>query len=99
MLIARLRGMQQRLGREVRAHQAALVRRDGYADLERIACPSLVVACRQDRLRSLAETERMAQCLPQARFEVIEDCGHMAPLERPHELAAVLDRWIAVAGL
>ena len=61
VLIGRLRGMQQRLGREVRARQAALVRRDGYADLERIACPSLVVACRQDRLRSFAETERMAQ--------------------------------------
>jgi pimeloyl-ACP methyl ester carboxylesterase len=94
VLIARLRGMQQRLGREVRARQAALVRRDGYADLERIACPSLVVACRQDRLRNLAETARMAQCLPHASFKVIEDCGHMAPLERPHELAALLAGWI-----
>ena len=94
MLIARLRGMQRRLGREVRARQAALVRRDGYADLERIACPSLVVACRQDRLRSLAETERMARHLPHAHFKVIEDCGHMAPLERPHELAALLAGWI-----
>ena len=36
----------------------ALVRCDGYADLGRITCPSLVVACRQDRLRTLAETER-----------------------------------------
>jgi pimeloyl-ACP methyl ester carboxylesterase len=94
VLIARLRGMQQRLGREVRARQAALVRRDGYADLERITCPSLVVACRQDRLRSFAGTERMAQRLPQANFKVSEDCGHMAPLERPHELAALLAGWI-----
>jgi pimeloyl-ACP methyl ester carboxylesterase len=98
-LIARLRGMQRRLGREVRARQAALVRRDGYADLERIACPSLVVACRQDRLRSMVESERMARHLPHAHFEVIEDCGHMAPLERPHDLAAVLGRWIASQGL
>ena len=94
VLIARLRGMQKRLGREVRARQAALVRLDGYADLERIACPSLVVACRQDRLRSFAETERMARHLSRARFEVIEDCGHMAPLERPRELAALLADWI-----
>ena len=94
MLVARLRDMQQRLGREVRARQAALVRREGYADLERIACPSLVVACRQDRLRSFAETERMARHLPHATFEVIEDCGHMAPLERPRELAALLADWI-----
>ena len=99
MLIARLRGMQQRLGREVRTRQAALVRRDGYADLERITCPSLVVACRQDRLRSLAESERMARHLPNSGFSVIEDCGHMAPLERPHELAALLDRWITSHGL
>jgi len=94
LLVGRLRGMQQRLGREVRARQAALVRRDGYADLERIACPALVVACRQDRLRSLAESERMARHLPHSSFEVIEDCGHMAPLEKPRELAALLTRWI-----
>ena len=90
VLIARLRDMQQRLGPDVRARQAALVRRDGYADLERITCPALVVACRQDRLRSFAETERMAQHLPHAAFKVIEECGHMAPLERPHELAGLV---------
>jgi pimeloyl-ACP methyl ester carboxylesterase len=99
VLIGRLRGMQRRLGREVRSRQAALVRRDGYADLERITCPSLVVACRQDRLRSFAESERMARHLPNSSFAVIEDCGHMAPLERPHELAVLLARWIASHGL
>jgi len=99
VLLARLRGMQRRLGREVRARQSALVRKDGYADLERIACPSLVVACRHDRLRSFGEAERMARHLPHARFEVLEDCGHMAPLEKPHELAALLISWIAAAGL
>jgi pimeloyl-ACP methyl ester carboxylesterase len=99
VLLERLRAMQRRLGREVRARQAALVRRDGYADLERIACPSLVVACRQDRLRSFAETERMVQHLPHARFAILEDCGHMAPLERPHELTALLASWIEEARL
>lgn len=95
VLLGRLRGMQRRLGREVRARQAALARPDGYADLERITCPSLVVACRQDRLRTFAETERMVSHLPHARLEVIEECGHMAPLERPRELAALLGAWIA----
>lgn len=98
-LLDRLRTMQRRLGPDVRARQSALIRKDGYADLERITCPSLVVACRQDRLRTLAETERMARHLPNARFEVIEDCGHMAPLEKPHELAALVEGWIAASGL
>ena len=97
VLLERLRDMQRRLGPEVRARQSALIRKDGYADLERITCPSLVVACRQDRLRSFGETERMAKHLPNARFEVIEDCGHMAPLEKPHELAALLAGWIETA--
>ena len=99
VLLERLRGMQRRLGPEVRKRQAALVRLDGYADLARIACPALVVACRQDRLRSLAETERMAACLPHSHFEAIEDCGHMAPLEKPHELASILAGWIEREGL
>jgi pimeloyl-ACP methyl ester carboxylesterase len=94
VLLDRLRGMQKRLGPEVRKRQSALIRKDGYADLQRITCPALVIACRQDRLRTLDETRRMAENLPNARFEVIEDCGHMAPLERPHELAALLDGWI-----
>ena len=99
VLLERLRDMQRRLGPEVRAHQSALIRKDGYADLERITCPSLVVACRQDRLRRFEQTERMAKHLPHARFEVLEDCGHMAPLEKPHELAALLGDWISRAGL
>jgi len=99
VLLDRLRGMQRRLGPDVRKRQAALVREDGYADLVGITCPSLVVACRQDRLRTFDETERMARQLPNSRFEVIEECGHMAPLEKPHELVAILARWIADAAL
>lgn len=99
VLLDRLRSMQRRLGRDVRTRQSALIRKDGYADLEHITCPSLVVACRQDRLRSFAETERMAKHLPHSRFEVIEDSGHMAPLEKPRELAALLSGWVADANL
>jgi pimeloyl-ACP methyl ester carboxylesterase len=99
VLLERLRAMQRRLGPEVRARQSALIRKDGYGDLERITCPSLVVACRQDRLRSFGETERMAKHLPNTRFHVLEECGHMAPLEKPHELAMLLREWIHTRGL
>ena len=99
VLLDQLRGMQRRLGPEVRKRQSALIRKDGYADLRHIKCPATVIACRQDRLRTLAEIERMAENLPQARFDVIEDCGHMAPLEKPHELATLLADWVARDGL
>jgi pimeloyl-ACP methyl ester carboxylesterase len=99
VLLDRLRGMQRRLGPEVWKRQAALVRLDGYAELERIACPAMVIAARQDRFRAFNETERMVRHLPRAHFDVIEDCGHMAPLEKPHELAKLLADWIARDGL
>lgn len=99
VLLERLRGMTRRLGKDVMIRQLAPARADGYADLERITCPSLVIAARQDRLRRFEETERMARHLPNGRFAVVEDCGHMAPLERPRELSALLTDWIAGNGL
>ena len=41
----------------------------------------------------------MALHLPNARFAILEDCGHMAPLERPGELTALLANWIEEAHL
>lgn len=99
VLLERLRGMTRRLGKDVMIRQLAPARADGYADLARITCPSLVIAARQDRLRRFEETERMARHLPNGRFAVVEDCGHMAPLERPRELSALLTDWIAGNGL
>lgn len=99
VLLERLRGMTRRLGKDVMIRQLTPSRADGYADLERIACPSLVIAARQDRLRRFEETERMAKHLPNSRFAVVEDCGHMATLERPGEVSALLTDWIAANGL
>lgn len=99
VLLERLRGMTRRLGKDVMIRQLTPSRAEGYADLERITCPSLVIAARQDRLRRFEETERMARHLPGGRFEVIEDCGHMAPLERPRELSTLLTDWIAANDL
>jgi pimeloyl-ACP methyl ester carboxylesterase len=31
---------------------------------------------------------------PRARLEVVADAGHMAPMERPAEMAALLARWL-----
>jgi pimeloyl-ACP methyl ester carboxylesterase len=99
VLLERLRDMQRRLGPDVWKRQAALVRLDAYDELERIACPALVVACRQHRFRAFDETKRMADHMPRADFKVIENCGHMAPLEQPHELARLLTEWIGRARL
>jgi pimeloyl-ACP methyl ester carboxylesterase len=38
--------------------------------------------------------EEMAAAIPGAEFLVIEECGHLSPLEQPEEVTAALRRWL-----
>jgi pimeloyl-ACP methyl ester carboxylesterase len=59
------------------------------AHLRRIEAPTLVLWGRQDRVIPLAHGEYYASHIPDARLVVLETCGHMAPLEKPDEVAAL----------
>ncbi|MCP5357625.1 MAG: alpha/beta hydrolase [Pseudomonadales bacterium] len=88
-LIARIRAMSVRLGGGTFLRQASF-RRDGDAErLAEIRCPTLIVAGRHDRLRSLEEAEELHRGIPQSTLSVLE-AGHMIPLEAPAELAGVV---------
>jgi pimeloyl-ACP methyl ester carboxylesterase len=56
--------------------------------------PTVVISGRQDRTVPLARAEEMAADISHSQLVVLEQCGHMAPLERPAELAAALRRWL-----
>ena len=56
--------------------------------LKRIECPCLVLWGRHDKLIPLAHGEFYARELPNARLEVIENCGHMLPFEKSAEFVA-----------
>jgi pimeloyl-ACP methyl ester carboxylesterase len=57
-----------------------------------VRAPALVVWGRQDMLLPLALGVEYARRLPGAKLVVIEECGHLPPLEKPGEFAkAVLD--------
>lgn len=78
----------------VRQQTAIMGRPDGREDLRRITCPSVVVVGRQDALTPPKVAEEMAANLPQGRLVIIEDCGHLSPLERPQAVSAVLRYWL-----
>lgn len=96
-LVEVVRGMAQRTGIDayVRQQQAIISRPDSRADLEQIAIPSLVLCGRQDVLTTLSDHQEMARLIPGAEFVIIEECGHLSPLERPDEVNAALRNWIA----
>lgn len=88
--------MARHVGKEafVRQQTAIINRPDSRGDLARIACPTLVVCGRQDALTPLALHEEMAAAIPDARLVVIEECGHLPPMERPQAASALLRYWL-----
>jgi pimeloyl-ACP methyl ester carboxylesterase len=94
-LIERVRAMGMRLGGEVFRRQSMLERPGDLDRLIDIHCPTLVVAAAQDQLRSLEEARELQAGIPGAALEVIEDSGHMIPIEAPQRLAEVIVPWLA----
>ncbi|MFF0343343.1 alpha/beta fold hydrolase [Kribbella sp. NPDC004875] len=67
--------------------------------LGRISTPVLVVAGAEDTTFPVAETEEMADCIPGARFVVLEQSAHLAALESPQEVNALIDDFLADQGV
>jgi pimeloyl-ACP methyl ester carboxylesterase len=80
--------------------QTAIMGRDDLRPvLPRVRVPSLVIVGREDVLTPPSMAMELAAGIPDARLEVLEDCGHLATLERPAETTAALRRWVtAEAG-
>lgn len=70
-------------------------RPDQRALFGRIRTPVLVVAGAEDPTFAVAETEEMADSIPGARFVVLEQSAHLAALESPKEVNALIDDFLA----
>jgi pimeloyl-ACP methyl ester carboxylesterase len=89
--------MAERVGQAafVRQQTAIMNRKDSRGDLEAIRVPTLVLAGRQDALCPPKVQDEMMARLPNAKLVLVEDCGHLAPLERPEAATAVFRYWLA----
>jgi len=92
LLISMARGV----GQEgfVRQQRAAIGRPDSRPLLKEIRCKTLVICGREDQITPLDCSEEMATGIAQAELVVLEQCGHMAPLEQPDAVNAALSRWV-----
>jgi pimeloyl-ACP methyl ester carboxylesterase len=57
--------------------------------------PSLVLVGSRDLLTPVFAARRVAGSLPHARLEVVPGAGHQLMQERPDEVAALLDEFVA----
>ncbi len=58
--------------------------------LHRIDVPVKIVWGEQDRIVPVALTKEFSRLLPQATIHVIQDCGHLPPVEKPDEFVAIV---------
>lgn len=74
---------------------ALLTTFDRRALLPQITVPTLILAGGDDRTAPASVMARMAQKIPDSKFVVLEDCGHLGPMDRPDEFNRALDGFLA----
>lgn len=67
------------------------------AELESIACPTLVVQGRQDQYGTLQQVTGIVERVPTARAAVLEDCRHVPHEEKPEEMLALASAFVREA--
>jgi len=75
---------------------ALLSRPDVSGLLRSLRLPTLVACGRQDAWSPLVQHEEIAELVPGSRLVAFDDCGHMAPMERPAAVATALAAWLSM---
>lgn len=91
-IIALVEDMALALGEAVFTAQSRALqrRRDQQKTLRRAAMPALILAGAQDALVPVRRQSFMAELMPTARVQVIENAGHLLPLEQPEAVSKAL---------
>lgn len=99
-LVEAIVAMFTRKSAEVFAAQvrALLQRPDADAVLAGVRVPTLLLAGREDGWSPPAQHAEMASRVPGSRLLIVEDCGHMSPMEQPKAVTAALREWLGAPG-
>jgi pimeloyl-ACP methyl ester carboxylesterase len=73
---------------------ALLERPDAAPVVTSLRCPTMILCGREDLWSPLAGHREMAALVPQSKLVIIENCAHMAPMERPEDVTSALRNWL-----
>ena len=95
-LVEAISEMAEAVGREafLRQQKAIMARSDSLTNLAGIDVPTMVICGRQDAATPLVLSEEIADRIPGARLCVVEECGHLSAMERPHAVTALMRDWL-----
>jgi len=84
------------IGRDgfLRQQVAIMGRPDNRPLLSSVQVPTLVMCGREDQLTPPSLSQEIATAVPDAELVLIEDCGHVSPLERPEIVTTAIEAWL-----
>jgi len=90
--------MAANVGQEVFVQQqtAILNRIDSRDDLVDINVDTLIICGRQDELTPVVLMQEMADNIRKSNFHIIENCGHLSPLEQPEIVTSLMRDWLVI---
>ncbi|MCX4026515.1 alpha/beta hydrolase [Endozoicomonas sp. SM1973] len=95
-LLNLIKQMEQDAGEQVFVNQltATLNRENREPLLSGIQQPTLLVGAKHDQIAPHKAISTMASLIPHSELHILEDCGHMIPLEQPQILTKILQQWV-----
>jgi pimeloyl-ACP methyl ester carboxylesterase len=89
--------MTERVGRVAfeRQQNAAILRPDCRPLLSTIRCPTLVVGGKEDQVTPPSLQIEIATEIQDARLEILDPCGHLAPIEQAEAVNRLMRAWLA----
>ena len=64
-------------------------------EVAKVTAPTLLIWGDSDRIIPTRHTARAIKTIPDARLEIIENCGHIVQLEAPNRLTELMTGWLA----
>ncbi len=94
--VAAVTSMTQRIGRDafIRQQTAILGRADSRPGLTQVRVPTLVLVGRQDMATPVEVAREIAADIHDSRLVIVEECGHLATLERPDDVNRAMRAWL-----
>ena len=78
----------------IKQQTAIMNREDKMYLLPEIKQPTLMIMGTEDEIIPKGTNEAMAEIMPNVRYEVLENCGHMSALERPDTVTQMMREWL-----
>lgn len=88
--------MAERVGQTVfeRQQRALLARPDISEAIAAIHVPTLIAVGDRDLICTPDDARALSARIEGSRFHMLRSCGHLAPMERPGEVTALLRQWL-----